>query len=236
MLNKKEYLKWQFIINRWDFSYRIGLLMTSELLIILLWMLLSYLPQHSAIRQAKIDISTLNNRTAVSILQKETILAMAHSPEVLELIKRYHQLQGNIKDVDKTIHEYKQHYINADEFSNLIYLMLSKTKNVQVKSFSTLEVNYNTTANLTSSANAGAVSSSSSLPQPQVNNSENRTQYTLSIEGNYFAILFFLKQIEKLHWQIFWDQFTYRTTAYPKAVATIEFFTTRQNHGDNIGQ
>jgi len=163
---------------------------------------------------------------------------MAHSPEALLLIERYHQLQSNIKDLDKTIHEYKQHYINAEEFANLIYLMLSKTKNIHVKAFSTLEVNYNTTASLLPPPVKTSARSSSSSPVPplQVSNRESRTQYTLSVEGNYFAILSFLEQIEKLHWQIFWDHFTYRTIAYPKAVATIKFFTIRQNHGDNIGQ
>lgn len=45
---------------------------------------------------------------------------------------------------------------------------------------------------------------------------------TLKFEGGYFSFLHYLKQIEKLGWQLFFNSVDYEVTVYPMAAITLQ--------------
>ncbi len=47
----------------------------------------------------------------------------------------------------------------------------------------------------------------------------------LRLEGSYSATESFLEKAEKLEWQIYWQDFTYRVDEYPRATIELSVFT-----------
>lgn len=47
----------------------------------------------------------------------------------------------------------------------------------------------------------------------------------LTFNGNFFAVLEFLEQIERMPYQLYWHSFNYEVEAYPTAKVELELFT-----------
>lgn len=54
---------------------------------------------------------------------------------------------------------------------------------------------------------------------------------TVSFEGNYFAVIRYLKSLENLEWKIYWDKLDYKVVAFPRARITLEVFTLSTQQG-----
>ena len=47
--------------------------------------------------------------------------------------------------------------------------------------------------------------------------------YKLHLRGGYFAIMSYLRKIEDLPWQIYWDEMSYQVDKYPIAKLELTF-------------
>lgn len=50
----------------------------------------------------------------------------------------------------------------------------------------------------------------------------------IKIKGNYFDILQYIKNLEKLSWRLFWDNLDYEVINYPTGIVTINIHTLSQ--------
>ncbi len=53
----------------------------------------------------------------------------------------------------------------------------------------------------------------------------------VSLEGNYFDVVNYLKALESLEWKVYWQSIDYRVNKYPKAQVTIEVYTLSTEEG-----
>jgi MSHA biogenesis protein MshJ len=47
----------------------------------------------------------------------------------------------------------------------------------------------------------------------------------ITLQGDYFSTLNYLKSLETLPWRIHWDSIAYRVTEYPLAETRIQVYT-----------
>jgi MSHA biogenesis protein MshJ len=58
-----------------------------------------------------------------------------------------------------------------------------------------------------------------------------RHDFEVALEGNYFAILNYLKALEKLPWEFYWDMADYEVTTYPQAKITLKLHIVNTEEG-----
>ncbi len=68
---------------------------------------------------------------------------------------------------------------------------------------------------------------------PKAKVKEELYEYGIIIEfkGSYFAVMNYLKDLEKLKWAFFWDKFNYDVTKYPNAEVTLQLHTLSNQKG-----
>ena len=54
---------------------------------------------------------------------------------------------------------------------------------------------------------------------------------TVSFEGDYFAVVRYLKSIEALEWKIYWQELNYNVESFPRAQITLKVFTLSTEEG-----
>lgn len=54
---------------------------------------------------------------------------------------------------------------------------------------------------------------------------------TVSFEGNYLAVIRYLKSLEELEWKVYWQKLDYKVESFPRALITLEVFTLSTQQG-----
>lgn len=236
-------IKLRFIIDRLELRKRILLLTTTLVVLVGLWFLLLYLPQKSAIADTREAIESERKEAASLIQQRAAIENLIKDDTVQKLTARYERLKEQMKALEEKAERYQHRFIGHKELANLLHSMLKQTPGVTIEHFAiatkkgipgqqdppstTMPAN-NTTQTTGAPATTGAPDSSiPAVSSSPVKQPASRVQYTLTLNGDYFAIMNYLKQLEQLEWQLYWDKLDYQVQTYPAAKATVEFYTLR---------
>lgn len=251
---KENLIKLRFIVDRLSLRERILLLLGSLIVIWGIWNYLIYQPQKRT--NERIIQETLALETVTQALEQKriSIERMVQDNTVLKLLAKYRFLQNAMNRLDEQIARYEQRFIGEKELGNLLYSLLEQTPGVSIEKFSNVELSKDqpseaidpsslggvVSQTLPASAASSATSSNTPVatPPPAINlgvqeEPTDRTQYTLKLQGDYFAILNYLRRMEQLEWQLYWDKLDYEVLNWPQATATIEFYTLRPVNGMN---
>ena len=255
MLN--QVIKLRFHIDRLDLRQRSILLSTVVVVMLLLWYILFYMGQQQKITELKKTIQTLTIETAELIQKRAAIENLLQDDTIKKLLARHEHLTKQIDVLETMAKRYEQRFIGPQELGKLLHSLLKQTTGVRVEHFSITKkmdalpeedaiLKANATDSKTKETAASqlppkttgapnrqslktASAASSILPanataQKQLSG---RVLYTLTLKGNYFSILNFLKRLEQLKWQLYWDRLQYQVDNYPEATVTVEFYTLR---------
>lgn len=253
---KENLIKLRFIVDRLSLRERVLLLLGSCAVIWVIWNYLLYQPQKRA--NEKIIQETLELETATQALDQKrmSIERMIQDNTVLRLFVKYRFLQNALHRLDEQIARYEQRFIGEKELGNLLYSLLKQTPGVSIEKFSNVELSEDQSPESIEPASLGGVvlqtlpasaassssSSANATKSPAITSASNlgiptdRTQYTLKLQGDYFAILNYLQRMEQLEWQLYWDKLDYEVLNWPQAAATIEFYTLRPVDGMDDAQ
>jgi MSHA biogenesis protein MshJ len=217
---KKQYYQLKLLLEQQSERDRLLLLVAWVLGFLGLWFFIFYEPiveQHSAVvvnnERMQKQITELNQKRRI-------IESTASNPNTANLIDRYNLLLVKIQEMDTQYKRYNERYISQKDLSRLVHDMLKTTSGITLVDFSTIP--QDRVEPVSPKPNA----SSSTVPPKAV--AMISQQYRLIIQGTYFPVMNYLKQLEDLRWNLYWDKFQYKVETYPKGIITLEFYTLKQ--------
>lgn len=208
---------------------RVSILSGGLLMILIPWYFLLYGPQTDTNAQIEIQVDELKNKTIGFQMRYDRVLTLVKSNDTGKLVARYQKLQEKMKRLNQQIDQFHHRYISDTSLAKLLNAILGKVDNVKIQNFSTIIKTAQpdatpTTGKKVETPDKSAVSKEA--PQPS-NFALGMSYYVLTLKGDFFSIVNFLKNIEQLEWQIFWTKLDYEVQQYPDALATVEFYTLR---------
>jgi MSHA biogenesis protein MshJ len=235
----KEYLiKLRFKLRRKSERDRIILLLGIAATIFIIWLLVVFLPQYNNLKNAQVETEGAIIKTTELTEKKASLERIVSDDTIVKLLAKFEELKIKSTRLTQEIAKYNQRFISDKQLAALLYSMLKQTTGVSIESFSNIEYLGGEKAEIVSKNNVSiaqaAVSSTPTAPnQFEVEGSKalktpppiDRNQYKLVLSGNYFSIMNYLQLLEKLEWQLYWDEMEYWVAEYPNATVTIKFYT-----------
>jgi len=226
----KNYIKFQFKLDHLNSSNRTAILGGALAVMLVPWFFLIYMPQVDRIAALQQQVTDLNSKTNLLVVQRNMILTLSKSNEIKSLVVKYNKLKTETDKINQNLLNYHNHYIDEKAISKMVYsTLLNDASDISVETFTTLAPEPkptnasqptkpapNTPATATTAPNTPT---ESVFVEPEV------TRYSLVLRGDYFSIMECLQRLEALKWDVFWDKLDYAVDHYPKAIAKIEFFT-----------
>lgn len=169
--------------------------------LVVFWYAAFYYYQTQWLNNTNKKIETLQTEMGSLTQKKKTITSLASNPDIAQLIARFNDLTEQMKLLDQEINQYTERYISSRDLSKLLHDMLKQTPDVVIDELSTITSQIKTASSVES------------------------IHYRLVMRGHYFSIMNYLKLLEGLPWQLYWDKFNYHVSKYPEGRATVEFYT-----------
>lgn len=236
----KNLIKLQFQVDRMRIQERAGISAGVVGAILLLWVFIFYFPQTKTAASIQGLINSEQIQTKNFEEKRQTIESLASDNTLQKLNNKHERLQKKMKQLNEKISRYEQRYIGEKELAQLLYSLLEKTEGVRILDFSNIDYKKGfapeeiDTTTLISSATSSVSSKQKKVlkEKPKAEDivdikqlPSTRIQYKLVLEGKYFAVMQYLKYLEALDWQLYWDKLNYTVDNYPQAIVTIEFYT-----------
>jgi len=159
----------------------------------------------------------------VNIIKTEVtrINSALADPNQQVLLQRYKDLQQKIGALEKGMHSYKQKVISNSEVHQVIYEVLKDIQSVRLVAF---------VSKVESEDEEVDGDKKEKTVKPAVPGFDvTMKEYRLTLKGQYFTVLNYLKLLEKQGWQFYWETFEYLAKDYPDATVTITFHTLVKN-------
>lgn len=226
---KESLIKLRIKVDQLSTRERIILLVTSLLLVFLLWTYLVYGPQQSSIVQLETLARQQEEQANALKRRQELVQTLSTDTTVIKLLARFRQLKAELKEFDERQARYAHRYIGEQELAKLLYSMLEKTGSVSIENFATLDTGAPSSPTASGSTK-GAVAAAPATPaviNPESSSPVERVQYLLKLRGDFFSIMNYLHRLEQLKWELYWDKMDYKVKSYPTAEVDIQFYTLR---------
>lgn len=233
----------RFSIERLKERERLLVLLSTVCGLLLLWYLLSYIPQSNALHRTKASTNDVVQLTATLAQKRTMIEGLVKDNSVSKLMARYAYVQQEMKELERTMARYETRYIDFQHLNSLLYSILQQTTDVSIVTFSnTSTITTEQTESPLESGGAPAMQPATSTPTEAAGTATpppssmgpkiERYQYKLTLKGSYPSIVKYLNKLEGTGWQFYWDKMIYVVQEYPDALVTIEFYTLRPAPSD----
>ena len=213
------------MLENYALRERIEIVATALALLLTLWYFILYEPQIAWITKKSQQIDKVGAQTAEAIKKRQIILTLASSESIKKLEVEYKKLQYQMRKLDEKKAGYQLQYISEKEITEVLYAMLKNVEGITIDKL--ISNPPEITQPVVPMAAHVPVKKEKNLPAspnvPEIKDQQN--YYLLQLRGNYFNILFYLRSLEQLKWQIYWDKLDYSVTNYPEALVNIEFYT-----------
>lgn len=245
---KQNLMKLQFQIDHLALRERAAILGTILFALFIIWFFFIYKPQKNALTETRAAITMTDAQTITFINKKIMIERLAQDHTVPQLMEKLEGLRAEMKALKQKMTRYEQRYINEREISKVLYAMLKVSKGVTILNFSDASYDFNaapnainhddvinhTVTHLPNEPSPTAIAKSMALvPSAQLNSPNapiERTEYALTLQGDYFSIMHYLERLEQLDWQLYWAKMEYTVENYPTARAILWFYTLKPVH------
>lgn len=218
--------KIQFKIDHAPFAYRVAILLGALLILFIPWFIFIYKPQAEVAEHIKTNIQALITQTQTLQTKYNNIIALEKNHNTDKLVAKYLELQEDKRALNFQILHFQHRYINDKDLAHFLYDVLKEINGVQIENFSTIVKEApQPVAPLPKSGKEAKPPAPAPTQSLSPDLATEKTYYSLSLVGDYFAIVRFLQRIEGMKWQLFWDKLDYKVQHYPIAQVTIEFFT-----------
>lgn len=178
---------------------------TAELLLVwAAWDNGFYQPQQSQQRSLATEIKTLENSLSSQQQLIQQLEAMDHNHPGQQKLA---QLQQSVNNLKQQLGAGSKKFVPPPLMTQALRDMLSQQSNLQLVKLETLPV---------------TPFGSSDAQQPAW---VYRHALSITLQGDYFSTLNYLKSLEALPWRIQWDSIDYQVKDYPLAQTRIQVYT-----------
>ena len=160
------------------------------------------------------QLKSKNSKLTLELAKAQVQVAKNPNDELQQSIDLY---QKKLKGMDKQLYSLTNELISPQEMRKALQNLLNLT-DVQIVSFESLPAQ----ALLAQSASA------STAEKAEINNEQidlYRHSIRITLEGNFFQLRNYLKNVENMPWSFYWHQFDYSVSEYPKAQLNIEMYS-----------
>lgn len=173
-----------------------------------------------------------------SLKAEELILTKVLSNDPNTRLKReLDELTSQLNQMDRDIQQVSAGLVSGEQLAVMLQDVLKLTDKLQVESLHTLppeKLNLNPNSPAPVDKSAKATPSAIAIPLitiPELN--LYRQGVKLVIQGNYFQVLDYLKQLEQTPWRFYWDELHYRVLEYPIAQVELQVYTLSLHAGSH---
>ena len=185
-------------------------LITVGTAIVLLWAVWDNLinqPMNTTLTRLKTEISTLEN-TLLGQQQLIQQMSTGNDPQKLKQ-QQLSTLQESVRNMQQQLGTGDKKFVPPQHMANALRDMLKQQGNLKLIQLETLP--------------ASPFGESKQQDQPPVRVYQHAMKLTL--QGDYFSTLTYLKSLENLPWRIHWDSIDYQVKEYPQAETRIQVYT-----------
>jgi len=186
---------------------RLIIMLLSFALLVALAQFLVFMPMLNAYRaeqQQQLQAKARNDILENEYAQLQSFVA--NQTDVQEVA----QLEQQLKEINERVETLGNRMVNPEQMAELLQMLLNKESKLTVLSVEKLPL---------------------AEPDKQDESRLIRHKLRITLKGSYFDSLQYLKDAEKLPWQVFWDRIDYQVTDYPIATMTIEVATLGEHRG-----
>lgn len=207
MYIRKSIATIQYKLNRLEIRERLGVMICLLLLPLLIWDLLLYETQNKLSITIEEKRLSAQQQAKINNIEIRRIENQLKNAQIKDWIKQYHILKQKIASYKRKVGNYKHQTLSEKKLVIMLNAIFDEMKQLTMVNF---------------------VSISSTDKQQRKNkaklsNSLMNKYYKLHLRGGYFAIMSYLRKIEDLPWQIYWDEMSYQVDKYPIAKLELTF-------------
>ena len=196
--------------------FLVGLFLLGYLCI---WFVISPLQAGYSNNQQRIE--NLKRQQENSITQLDMLKEALNRDYTQELVAQEETLKANIDEINKQLAEFSLSYISPDDMASVLQQLLRRHKEIKLSKFKINPV----------------VPIYAKHPNEKVSESQAANlevafyQHTmmLQLEGGYFSLLSYLKQIKQIDEKLFIQSFDYQVDKYPTGKLTLTIATVSAN-------
>jgi MSHA biogenesis protein MshJ len=212
-----------------QFSDREQKIVLSTLVVVLLMAGYLFVIEPIALTNAKL---IENENTLISVNQSLSEKIMntknkkSRDPNI-NLRKQLNEMLTRNKNVQEKINLLTQALVAPRQMVSLLGSVLKQDKQLKLISLVNLPEEamsiegWNLTSNIDSTADASNIQNITSNEEALIY----RHTFDIELEATYDSALSYLKRLDGLPWQLFWQDLTYESTQYPKGKLNIRIYT-----------
>jgi len=190
---------------------RYGIIIICAVLTYMLWNLLWGNAIHNARKIKDDEFNAMNVTLATTEAQINTIMTYVSSPSYTKFIKEQQLSKAKLERLQNKIERILPTILNPNDLPLLTKDILNQQPGIRFVSLKSIAIGPLNEKNL------GDIHSAIDLKNVKPYGFE------LIFDSTYFATINFLKRLEQLSWNLYWDDITYKVIQYPKAQVTVKF-------------
>ena len=180
--------------------------------------------------QQKIIQNTLvqkNSELVALNLQLQQIVTTSKESQQERDRLEIQRLRQELASLDQSLKQATANLVTPQQMSKLLQMVLGQTDGLRLKKVTGLG-----SSPLLLSGQPeqdGKTKQTKTATGPEMEKTETSTVYKhglrIEFEGNFFATLDYMKRLEDLEWNFFWDGIDFKVIDYPDATGTLSFYT-----------
>lgn len=205
--------------NNFSLRARVLIFVVGIVFVYGVWELLLFNPIVSKRKANQIELQQTDRNVSRLEKQAQMILNDAKQDPQKQLEQRHNDLQKQTTQLSQHLYRVTTQLMPPSEMVQVIKSMLQTHPGLQVHRFTSKKPEL---VNPATSDSKGATKKTKKIIQTQ---HIYRHHVLIELEGSFFDILDYLKQMERLPWHIVWDDFEYKVLDYPTASVTVKLHT-----------
>lgn len=201
--------------------FLVGLFLIGYLTI---WFVIS--PLQTAYSNNQQRITNLTNQQQNSERQLVVLKDALSKSYVQELLQQEQSLESELQQINQQLADFSLTYISPEDMALVLQKILRKHKNIQLSRF---KINPVEAIYVTSSTSATVQDPQGEEPLAPREVAFYQHTMLIELEGEYFALLSYLKQIKKIEEKLFIQEFDYQVDEYPTGKLTLTIATVSAN-------
>ncbi|MBI1423966.1 MAG: hypothetical protein GC149_10910 [Gammaproteobacteria bacterium] len=221
-------LRWKQFHQQYEaLSLRERILVSASILIaiVVLWYILLFSPMYASHSDTQTQFAKLQTSIKTLQQQQQTLQQRQQQDPLRELKERIAQLNKHITDTDERLKDKLHGLIPPQQMAKVLESVLQQHHELTLIKLQSLPA--------TPLITRAAASDKTEAKTPVQGKSSEvyRHGLQLEFEGSYLATLAYLKALQTLPWEFYWDEVRLDVEKYPRAKVTITVHTLSLTEG-----
>jgi MSHA biogenesis protein MshJ len=235
--------RWLALCARFDaLVVRERMLLVGSLLagIYLIFDTLLIMPASKEIIRLESEITAVSQKVDQLATEKKVFDQVAQRDPDANLKRERLKLQGKLLQLEGNLDDLSLRLVPSERMPEILRTVSEQADKVKLRSLETISpevidlsgksVHLKSLASLTKDY-LGNTSKDNSREGEAPAEKVYRHAIHLQIEGSYFEVVSFLKEIESLSWRFYWEGLDYKVAKFPNALVDIELYTLSMEEG-----